>query len=162
MGDEGAAEKLQWSGTSSHGFLVTKADTEQYHNKAVKEDRPTITPDEPSPPSPAILSAMVRLSRVDFFLAACSDWQVDNPNPILLSDVRRSAIAKEPGIPVYISPKEFQTTLSNIKELLLLFINSYKDGQFMETADWDEGGKGSRVGFKINHTFFKVHQLLAS
>ncbi|KAJ3535037.1 hypothetical protein NMY22_g6663 [Coprinellus aureogranulatus] len=158
IADGSILDKLEWYQTNG-GFdrLVTKAAANQYKEDltAYKNDPTTIPTGPPASPPAAVLSAIVRLKKEDYYLIACGDWK-PNWSKGALANVRASAVAEDPNIPVI--DGDYEAGWANLFRLLEKKVDA--DGLpitgLITCPSGANGRPNHRQGFRISHRIFEA------
>jgi hypothetical protein len=154
---EDALDGLMWYKTKAFDRVVTRDAAEEYDKEYAEYSQSqgsSVPLDTPSAPSPATLSAIVRLSNYKYFMTACSDWHPDFSKAILpLKDVRPSAIAEDPCLAALSG--DFEAAWGAIDELIRGVLPVETDA--MQSIGVIDRAKRPYFGFKVGHKVFEVN-----
>ena len=150
--------KLEWFQTNG-GFdrVVSKEDAGRYKDDlaAYKNDPTTMPAGPPASPPAAVLSAIVRLKKEDYYLIACGDWK-PNWSKGPLANARASAVAEDPNIPII--DGDYEAGWANLHRLVEKKVDG--DGlQISGMINWTSNTNGPpnyRQGFRVSHRIFEV------
>ena len=158
-------DKLEWFQTNG-GFdrVVSKEDAGRHKEDlaAYKNDPTTMPGGPPASPPAAVLSAIVRLKKEDYYLIACGDWK-PNWSKGSLANARAAAVAEDPNIPII--DGDYEAGWANLNRL----VEKKADGDGLQISgliNWasSNGPPNYRQGFRVSHRIFEVscrHDLAA-
>lgn len=155
MADDDFLQRVRWYTLQDFDRVVTVEEAERFETEQVaaahSQEDPLAEP-EVRPPRPAVLSAIVRLSRNKFFMSACGGW---TPASLVRAGVafpecRASAFAEDPrNIPEITGDFD-----AGLRQMIELCRDRSAGGQSVGLIDGDRSHQ--HPCFKIGHRIIEV------
>jgi hypothetical protein len=115
LGVPDVAAKVTWIRTGHADTLVT-ADAAAAFNEAHKSHASDPSAPKPSPPDPAIVSAVVFIPSEDYWLTSCGMWKEPTIAAASLADVKPTCTGQTPEHKVFAD--DFKILLKNVEAIL--------------------------------------------